>query len=197
MSKKAVGIISFIAGAAVGGFFAWNYAKKKYEQIAQEEIDSVKEVFAKNKEKSEAKFTRDWSALEDDDEEEEESAEPSDFDEAVTSYKNLMRETGYLSRTPDVMYDRPYVINPGDFGEYEDYATCTLFYTEDGVLLDDHYERVDDPDFTVGVESLSHIGDYEDDCVHVRNDSLKSDYEILVEARSYSEILRKELHRGE
>lgn len=204
MSKKAVGIISFIAGAAVGGFFTWNYVKKKYEQIAQEEIDSVKEVFAKNKDKRETKSNRDWSALEDDDEDEEivrsyveESAKSSDFDHAVTSYKNLMRDTGYLSHVPDVTYDRPYVINPSDFGEYEDYVTCTLFYTEDGVLLDDHYERVDDPDFTVGVESLTHIGDYEDDCVHVRNDSLKSDYEILVEARSYSEILRKELHRGE
>lgn len=194
--KKALYFGTFLAGAVVGGFAAWKYAKKKYEQIAQEEIDSVKEVFAKNKVKEETPFVRDWSALEDDDEEEK-SAEPSDFDKAVTAYKNLMQDIGYSKNSPEVTYDRPYVIHPSDFGEFEDYATCTLFYTEDGVLLDDRYERVDDPDFTVGMKSLDHIGDYEDDCVHVRNDSLQSDYEILVEARTYSEILRKELHREE
>lgn len=40
-------IIAFTAGVLSGGMCAWYYAKKKYELIAQEEIDSVKEVFAK------------------------------------------------------------------------------------------------------------------------------------------------------
>lgn len=195
--KKALYFGTFLAGAVVGGFAAWKYAKKKYEQIAQEEIDSVKEVFAKNKAKEETPFVRDWSALEDDNEEVEKTAEPLGSDKTVTAYKNLMHDMGYSKNSPEVTYDRPYVIHPSNFGEFEDYATCTLFYTEDGVLLDDRYERVDDPDFTVGMESIDHIGDYEDDCVHVRNDSLQSDYEILVEARTYSEILRKELHREE
>ena len=40
-------IIAFTAGVISGGICAWYYTKKKYELIAQEEIDSVKEVFAK------------------------------------------------------------------------------------------------------------------------------------------------------
>lgn len=195
MSNKVLYFATFVAGAVVGGIATWQYTKKKYEQIAQEEIDSVKEVFKTINE--EKRSIRDWSEYEDDGEEDDENEEQRKSN--VTSYKNLLVSNGYSNPSPStqIPVDRAYVIKPDEFGEFEDYETISLFYTEDGVLLDDRYERVDDPDFTISMESLDHIGDYEDDCVHVRNDRLKADYEILVEERTYSEILRKELHREE
>ena len=195
MSNKVLYFATFVAGAVVGGIATWQYTKKKYEQIAQEEIDSVKEVFKTINE--EKRSIRDWSEYEDDGEEDDENEEQHRAN--VTSYKNLLVSNGYSNPSPStqIPVDRAYVIKPDEFGEFEDYETISLFYTEDGVLLDDRYERVDDPDFTINMESLDHIGDYEDDCVHVRNDRLKADYEILVEERTYSEILRKELHREE
>ncbi len=195
MSNKVLYFATFVAGAVVGGIATWQYTKKKYEQIAQEEIDSVKEVFKTINE--EKRSIRDWSEYEDDGEEDDENEKQHRAD--VTSYKNLLVSNGYSNPSPStqIPVDRAYVIKPDEFGEFEDYETISLFYTEDGVLLDDRYERVDDPDFTISMESLDHIGDYEDDCVHVRNDRLKADYEILVEERTYSEILRKELHREE
>lgn len=195
MSNKVLYFATFVAGAVVGGIATWQYTKKKYEQIAQEEIDSVKEVFKTINE--EKRSIRDWSEYEDDGEEDDENEEQHRAN--VTSYKNLLVSNGYSNPSPStqIPVDRAYVIKPDEFGEFEDYETISLFYTEDGVLLDDRYERVDDPDFTISMESLDHIGDYEDDCVHVRNDRLKADYEILVEERTYSEILRKELHREE
>ena len=195
MSNKVLYFATFVAGAVVGGIATWQYTKKKYEQIAQEEIDSVKEVFKTINE--EKRSIRDWSEYEDDGEEDDENEEQHRAN--VTSYKNLLVSNGYSNPSPSTQIpaDRAYVIKPDEFGEFEDYETISLFYTEDGVLLDDRYERVDDPDFTISMESLDHIGDYEDDCVHVRNDRLKADYEILVEERTYSEILRKELHREE
>ena len=45
--SKSINFMLFIFGAAVGSAATWTYAKKKYELIAQEEIDSVKEVFSK------------------------------------------------------------------------------------------------------------------------------------------------------
>ena len=195
MSNKVLYFATFVAGAVVGGIATWQYTKKKYEQIAQEEIDSVKEVFKTINE--EKRSIRDWSEYEDDGEEDDENEEQRKSN--VTSYKNLLVSNGYSNPSPStqIPVDRAYVIKPDEFGEFEDYETISLFYTEDGVLLDDRYERVDDPDFTISMESLGHIGDQEDDCVHVRNDRLKADYEILVEERTYSEILRKELHREE
>lgn len=45
--NKAAGFVMFVLGAAVGSVVTWQYTKKKYEQIAQEEIDSVKEIFSR------------------------------------------------------------------------------------------------------------------------------------------------------
>lgn len=46
MNKKLFGVLMFAAGAAIGSAVAWKLVKTKYEQIAQEEIDSVKEEYA-------------------------------------------------------------------------------------------------------------------------------------------------------
>ena len=45
MSKSMVNILIFAAGAAVGSLATWKFVETKYKRIAQEEIDSVKEVF--------------------------------------------------------------------------------------------------------------------------------------------------------
>ena len=55
MNKKTTFIFAFILGAASGSAVTWYSVKKKYEEIAQREIDSVKEVFAKKREKEQNK----------------------------------------------------------------------------------------------------------------------------------------------
>ena len=45
MNKTVIGIISFAAGAAIGSVATWMLVKNKYEQIAQEEIEEVREVY--------------------------------------------------------------------------------------------------------------------------------------------------------
>ena len=40
--NKAGGLFIFVAGAALGWFVTWYSLREKYEQIAQDEIDSVK-----------------------------------------------------------------------------------------------------------------------------------------------------------
>ena len=47
MNNKFTNFIMFTAGAAVGSVVTWKLLKTKYERLAQEEIDSVKEVFSK------------------------------------------------------------------------------------------------------------------------------------------------------
>lgn len=84
--------------------------------------------------------------------------------------------------------DKPYVISPEDFGEYEDYETISLTYYKDKVLTDELNEIVEDIEETVGEESLNHFGEYEDDSVFVRNDSKRCDYEILLVDQFYSDV---------
>lgn len=45
MSNKSLFSLAFIIGAATGSVATWYLLKDKYEALAQEEIDSVKEVF--------------------------------------------------------------------------------------------------------------------------------------------------------
>ena len=46
-------------------------------------------------------------------------------------------------------------------------------------------------DEIVGEESLNHFGEYEDDSVFVRSDRLKCDYEILLDQRNYSDVVKR------
>ena len=47
MNNKVVAIAAFAIGAVVGAAATWKFAKTKYEKIADEEIESVKEVFSR------------------------------------------------------------------------------------------------------------------------------------------------------
>ena len=41
-------LLAFAAGALIGSAATWYFVKDKYEKLAQEEIDSVKETFKKS-----------------------------------------------------------------------------------------------------------------------------------------------------
>ena len=46
MNSKFINVLMFAAGAAIGSVVTWKFVKTRYEQIAQEEIDSVKQAFS-------------------------------------------------------------------------------------------------------------------------------------------------------
>jgi hypothetical protein len=73
-----------------------------------------------------------------------------------------------------------------------DYGVQTLYLTKDGKLVNKDWEIIDDIDDIVGYESLDHMGEYEDDTLHVRNDRLKCDYEIYLSEKTYEEGRRNE-----
>ena len=169
----------FTTGAALGSLVTWKLVKSKYEQIAQEEIDSVKEVFSRR---------------ENDTTEVEETDSDESVEEEKEVYENVVETLGYFNYSgiektkPEEEVPAPYVIAPEEYGEIEGYDQITLYYFTCGTLTDDQNEPVDDVENTVGRDSLTHFGEYEDDAVHVRNDELKTDYEILLDQRRYSDI---------
>ena len=187
-------VVIFSAGAAIGSIVTWKLIEAKYKQIADEEIASVKEVFTVRK-----------KTTEDGEEDESEEDSPIIAEEYhnedkpdLMEYSKIIDEEGYDSEAIEnkpkpVDLDEPYVISPDEFGEFDDYEQISLTYYEgDGFLADDMDELVDDIENVVGFESLNHFGEYEEDAVHVRNDRLKADYEILVDTRSYREVHGKE-----
>ena len=144
----------------------------------------MKEVFA-NKENKET--------------EEKVVAEESEHNDKpdLMDYAAKLRENGYTnysdSETEIVGTEKDgdasvlglYVISPDEFGENEEFEQISLTYYSDHILTDDNDEIIEDVDDIVGIESLDHFGEFEDDSVFVRNERLKCDYEILLDQRKY------------
>lgn len=183
----------FAAGATIGVAATWKFFKTKYEQIAQEEIDSVKAVYCPQNEEK------------DDDTETtiENGYVPAEVD--LNTYADTLRSQGYtdyananngivptrpVEEVDDV--ERPYVIHPNEFGEIDGYNIVSLLYFKDEVLTDDQYEPIEDADDAVGLESLETFGQYEPDSVFVRNDKRKTDFEILLDPRNFCDLLDPE-----
>lgn len=194
--SKVTNLVMFAVGAAVGSAVTWQYVKKKYEQIAQEEIDSVKAVFLKKEPDMEVVVS-----------DAPQRAEPRKVEEKpnISEYAAMLEKEGYTSYSgirsgkeeQASMKDKPYVISPEEFGEFEEYERISLTLYEDQVLADDNDELVEDVEGTIGFESLTHFGEYEDDSVFVRNDRLKCDYEILLDHRAYSDVVKTRPHQME
>ena len=160
-------IAIFTFGAAVGSLVTWKFLKTKYERIAQEEIDSVKEAFLERRE-------------------EEEQAE-----EAAKEYVEIVKT--YISddeKPGPVKVDRtePYVISPEMYGE-ADYQMVSLTYYADGILADFNDRVLKDIEMVVCPDAIGSIGEYQDDVVHVRDEDNKIDYEIVRDPRKYIDAI--------
>lgn len=179
----------FMAGSTVGAAAAWLYCKKRYERIAQEEIDSVKEAFAERKVPDMNRQPK----------EDQKKADMAKLKPDLVNYAAKLQEQGYTNyaaksdktdekEDDDSVVEKPYMIFPEEYGEFDDYTKLSLTYYADGTLADDDDEIVDDIDEIVGSDFAEHFGDYEDDSVFVRNDRLRCDYEILRDNRSYTDV---------
>lgn len=201
MNSKLLSFLAFVMGASVGSLVTWKCVEKKYKQIAQEEIDSVKETYAKmRKDDFEAKQA-DLEAMKAKlyPAETEQVETPEVQPEEVKAYEDIVARHNYTSYSNDInekggdmMVDRPYIIPPDEFGDYPDYETISLTYYNDKVLTDEYGEIVDDIDDLIGEASLNHFGEYEDDSVFVRNDALMTDYEILLDTANYYDSVSRD-----
>ncbi|MEY8515359.1 hypothetical protein AALC25_00255 [Lachnospiraceae bacterium 29-84] len=177
----------FIAGVAAGSAVSWAAAKRRYGQIAQEEIDSVKAAFSKEK----ADKGKDRTDTHNDD-------NKDTYEERLEKYGyTKKKDADSQDKRKEEGMDRPYVIKPEEFGEFEDYERISLTYYADQILVDDGGELVEDVDNIVGFESLGRFGEYEEDSVFVRNDRMKCDYEILSDHRNYFDVMEAMPHHME
>lgn len=196
MNSTLTKVFIFIGGAAAGAAISWKLLKTHFERIAQEEIDSVKEYYS-NRQSEPVKDDTETVIDEPEDTTTEETTEPDT--RTHRDYAAILAKTGYTRYSNATIVEEkkeeepapsegPYVIAPSEFGSRDDYDTVSLTYYADEVLADDMDEPVTDVNDVVGLESLNCFGDYEDDCVFVRNDDLKTDFEILADSRRYVDV---------
>lgn len=197
MKVKMINTVMFATGAIIGSLVTWKYVKTKYERIAQEEIDSVKDAFCK-KTNAVIKPHTEEDEREDCAPSELEDTEMHEYMDAVSQYSSTTDESTVNNEWKGggtYMGTKPYVISPDEFGELDGYETTTLTYYADGVLEDDYYIVIDaeEVDAMVGTESFNHFGEHEPDTVYVRNEKQKTDFEIQRDLRKYSETTHESL----
>lgn len=170
---KSSNVFIFVIGAMIGSVTTWYFSKRKYDQIMQEQIDSVKEVYKKRSE---------------------ETVSETQKKEIKDYLNNIYGRNGYaVENSKDEIKEcnicGPYIISPNEFGTIDEYETVTLTYYSDGVLADDNDDIIDDVDSVIGEDSLTHFGEYEEDSVFVRNGEKKCDYEVIYDNRSYYDVV--------
>lgn len=198
--SKLSNLLIFVSGVAIGSAVTYKLIKTKYEQIAQEEIDSVKEAYYGTREKDiiDAKNRGAMEILKyiPGGDENETPTNVSDIRENVkhrnTNYTGMFKEKKEDMEIEDMKdVERPCVISPDEFGEYYDYVEISLTHYSDGVLTDEDDEIIEDVDEMVGADYAEHFGEYEDDSVFIRNDVRKCYYEILYDNRTYADLLKQ------
>ena len=205
MNSTLKGVLIFVLGAAAGSLATWKLIEKKYKDIAQEEIDSVKDTFSKMKKNEYPDKLEDYPDFEEFDDSYDSDEEPKSEQKIdrnnkpdIVEYAKILSETGYTNYAErqdkkekkgvePVEDERPYVISPDEFGEKDGYENVTLTYYADGVLTDYFDNVISNVDEVVGFDSLDHFGEYEDDVVFVRNEKMETDYEILRDLRDFNE----------
>ena len=210
MNRTVNNIIVFTMGAAVGTLISWKILEKKYKQIADEEIESVKNSYRTRK--AELQLVEHYVETDDMNNTVREHKRFAAIDKKTSEdveikeeYKEEIEKVGYYFSdegvTADIYtvkvdqpdeYVKPFVIAPEEYGEYKNFETKEWTYYSDFVLVDEIGEIVTNPELIIG-DALEHFGDYEDDSVCVRNENIECDYQILKHEKTFSEINKEDI----
>ena len=187
MNRKLSNVLLFAAGAAVGSLVTWRYFKSKYEVVEDEIEEKIEEAEGESEEE-------DPEVLE---------SKMSYKKPPLKDYVKMVEDYGYKPKThmeeikeeiangeqgDEDIYE-PFIIRPEEYGELHAYETLSLNYYADGVLTDELDNPIEDVESLVPADFADHFGEYEDDVVHVRNDNLECDYEILRDLRKFTDVV--------
>lgn len=180
-------IVYFGLGVGVGIAATNRYYRLKYEDIALEEVESIRAVYDErvhNQETENEVVNQIYEAITEYEQPEDvgisESYLAEEYDELVNDYK-----------TDDIMLDKLYPIDDETFiNTPVGYEVITLEYYEgDGILIEDG-EVVEDPQAIIGYIDVAKLFlEYEDgaETAYVRNEVLKIDYEVVKVDDSFME----------
>lgn len=190
MDKNSISkILTFVAGVAVGSLVTWRFVEKKYKQIADEEIESVREVFKKvyGSQNGDDEYVDEDSL--DDDEDTEDKKEYNDII-SKNRYADNNEAAGKKKKKEeeeDCEMLEPYIIDYDDFDDIG-YTAESLYYYDDGVLVNSITNERLDIEATVGQNNIDTLLESGEDYTYVRNEAQKIDYEILRDRSNFSEV---------
>lgn len=191
MKKGLIFGVGFALGGASGAAAAWFLLKQTMEQQLEESIAGIRNAFLEEKK-------RWWEATE----KEAPKEVPPTAEKAAEAFRKY---SGTEEPAPQSNADKPaetrkhpYPITPMKFAETtKDFGDVTLKYYPDANVMtsaeNDYPLSEEEIEERVGKEAIMFFGQegQEDDCVHIRNETMHTDFEILQMGGSYMEIVNK------
>lgn len=172
-------ILYFSLGAAVGAVSAWFITKKYYEKRFAEDVDAIRDDYAKEytREKVEDKV-KDLGYISDEETVKIIPVDEEDYNEDGTKKDDV-------NPAPGESVPYPYTIGPDQYYDEQLFDKMTLtYYEENDALISDEEESLEINDF-IGRESLDKFGEYESDTVFVRNEKMGTDFEVVLVHGAY------------
>lgn len=203
-------IFAFIAGVGTGVGGTYVFFKKKSEKFVDEEVKKIKESYdealqkerienavihvetEEEKPKKPANRKKKVSELREETPEEaaavDQIIEENNYDYSAISKKKAKTS----SKKKKAQVDGPHIITMDEYIEDRAHDKVVLTYLEqEDMFLDDNGEPVTDIDDMVGNECKDIDYSEDKETVYVRNDSIGTDYEIVIDVthtfRSYLE----------
>ena len=163
-------VIIFAAGFIAGGLVVNKLVEKKYEDISNQEIESVKAVYHKKLKEAE-KPQEEAPDNNDIPDEAAETEQTGKGTSTMRAYSDIIKSSNYSSPVTNEP-DLPYVITPEAYMEPNGYDKLACNYYNNDVLTDENDEPMGSHDM------LDRMGEYETDTLYIRNDKTEADYEI-------------------
>lgn len=201
--NKIIVAAAFGLGAVLGSAITARLVDNHYAELAQKEIDAVKEVYQRKLD-----AIREKEDLENEDGSVNRASEyhiEPQVEIGIEEVAEKSEDFGYLedddepTRLPEVtdwtgeehwerdLMPEPYIIDKSEFATLPDYAVIPLTYYADKILADDQGIIIEDVDRIVGADAVSKLPS--ENAVYVRNDMIKCDYEITEDERDYVEYV--------
>lgn len=210
MNQNLIKVAIFVAGASIGAGVAYVVTKKRYEQIVEEELESMKEYILNGLQETEDEVSATSEVYQD------ERVVPFNprYKKILGQYSGDIEASKAMADVVEVERDEeedyeeyeqksyasnqykkenPYVISIEEFSEEMDHydKVTVYFYEDDEVLADENEEVITDMDGTVGRDNMGFFGEGSNDpeVVYIRNEKLEIDYEVIRLSKSYSETV--------
>lgn len=179
-------ILFFVVGVAAGAGATYKYWKDYFEDISNNDISEAKEyykeLYSGNDKESEEKEIEEKTPVK------EAVVENRSEKPGIIDYAKTIKNEGYTdySKPATESEDTPhiYIIKPIEYGDRDDWNQETITFHVPSENYEDEYgelmhidtvkECIGNPD-----DVVKHFGEYEEDSVFVRNEELKTDYEVL------------------
>jgi len=185
------GLVIFVVGFGLGAVAAKMVLKREYEELVQEEVESLRETAARRKDlrKSEEVIVDGSKSAK---EMHKKLANniakrySGGTDEEYSECEKESHNTNHYS-----IDGEPYAISLEEFSEEMDHfeKSTIYYYDEDDTLADEQEEMIQDVLAIIGPEVLDHLQQAKSDVVYVRNEKMQIDYEIIVLDKSYAETV--------